>query len=253
MLGELFPEEMFGIIKRSNVVAQYCPRGGNTMNIVTERLNYDQDLDLLISDINDFLDNTFEANKAQSRIFKHHTHRTNFKPKTSITIKSVPTGTLRKDGTAKIGMGFELNVNSKHIIPMYLGSKDQAMLYAAVLLSKVKGEDLRRAVFCKSSNSRDKDVLWLKKLYEVFDYNRDWDDWYSQIARDLSKSDTTHSLNVAKTNLNSSIKGYIHKEFGWPIEDEVYDLCQVESYNSTFVIKLAPENIFYDNAFKVLL
>jgi hypothetical protein len=253
-LFEHFPEEMRGIIRRSNVVALYRPQGGKATNIVTARLNYDQDLDSLISDINDFLDDAFEADKAQTSILKNRNRRQYNKPKTSITIKTVPTGgALRKDGTPKTGMGFELNVNSMYTVPIYLGSKDQAVLYAAVLLSKVLGRDLQKAVFHKSSYSQDKDVLWLKKLYEVFDYNRDWDNWYTRIARDLSKSDTTHNLNVAKTNLNSNIRGRIHKELDYDLQDKVYDLCQLEYYNSTYVVKLAPKDIFYDDAFKVLL
>jgi hypothetical protein len=250
MSTDQFPEEVLSASNEMNVFALFCVQGSPSASsgYVVDYLDFDQELDSLTSNVNRFLDIAYAACRAQSRINEQYALAKRYNPEVTINITSVPMSMIRRDGTQRLSPGFELRVNSSDPVFVYFGSKDQTMLYASVLLSRAMGEDFQKVVFNRESTSQASDVRWLRTLFSIFEFDRDWDNWYTQIARD-----DKHFVDVAKSHLNSALRGFIRRGVKYELQAEVLELCKVNTNNAAYSVNIDPHNIFYDDAFKVLL
>jgi hypothetical protein len=250
MSTDQFPKEVLSADNKLNVFAQFCIHGSTSAltSYVVDYLDFNQELDSLTFNVNRFLDIAYAASKAQSRINERFALAKRYNPEVTINITSVPMGMIRRDGTQRLSPGFELRVNSSDPVFVYFGSKDQTMLYASVLLSRAMGQDFQKVVFNRESTSRASDVRWLKTLFSIFEFDRDWDYWYTQIIRD-----ERHFVDVAKSQLNYVLERLIRRGVKYELQAEVLKLCEVKTNNAAYSVNIDPHNIFYDDAFKVLL
>lgn len=124
----------------------------------------------------------------------------------TLNIKLLPTQSLAS-GHQKEQYGIEIQVND-HCYPICFGSKEQTLLYIAVLLNSKTGKALNRKLFNYSLTSpswtKDTEALsWLTALYKtLFPYAPiDFQDWYPKM-----KASGMHAISQAKSQVNNKIR-----------------------------------------------
>lgn len=131
------------------------------------------------------------------------------KPTISVEIKQVVKQTL-KSGREKTAYGFVFTIDDE-TYSVYLGGKEQTMIYACALLRQKMGQKMYRHEFINNSRglspetefTREKAKPWIKKIYEFLFKNDscEFAKWYSKL-----ETNSGQPLNQGKSQINSKIK-----------------------------------------------
>lgn len=171
------------------------------------------------------------------------------KPKISVEIKQVVKQTL-KSGREKTAYGFVFAIDDE-TYSVYLGGKEQTMIYACALLRQKMGQKMYRHEFINNSRglspetefTRETAKPWIKKIYEFLFKNDscEFAKWYSKL-----ETNSGQPLNQGKSQINSKIKANLPKS-------AVY-FCQVNTKSDDlgdtyYDIQISPENIILPKEF----
>ena len=162
------------------------------------------------------------------------------RPDISVTIKSVGLGKYTKNGREKTGYGFEFIIDGK-VVALRLGSSDQTLLYAAVLLFRKNGLTLSRRSFTRECDSNSDDMIMLRRVYRAFSSDRSFEDWYAKV-----KEKDTQRINNALSKLNTALCNVLSTDY----KDAVY-YCSLNNENkgsmtSHYKVRIKSDNIHID-------
>ena len=153
------------------------------------------------------------------------------RPDISVSITMVPTGKTKKDGTEKIGWGFDICINQTHI-PVHFGSNDQTFLYAALLFASRDGIALCRRDFTDYAPSKDQ--RWLQSKYRAFGFSSNFQKWYEAV-----KKKDAHRIDDAV----SKIKGTLWDSLSGVSKKAYHYLCIVTD-NARYKVRIHKDRIF---------
>lgn len=165
--------------------------------------------------------------------------KTSTNPDVFVKITHVPTGGKpRKDGMVKRRWGFLFSIYGEEV-PLYLGSTDDLMLYAAILLYTKKRRALSKKLFMRTVDTKSLEVKWLKNLFELICPDKQWNNWYTIIANDPSKHENyNHRLYQATSCVNRKVSKALNS-----FPEEVKNSCKIDSKTVVYQVGIDPSHI----------
>ena len=174
-----------------------------------QRISYSPDNETSLGIANLALDNNKERQNSKIEKEYYQNKEPDKRPNIIITVKNVKTGKYLKDGSEKMKLGVELNIDG-NIVPVVFGSTDQTFLYIITLLAKLEQREIMRSSFLPVEPYRkdqlhhfgkmSKDIKnWLAKRFQALSFNRRFDEWY------LGVKDNPHPLDVAMSGIKQKL------------------------------------------------
>jgi hypothetical protein len=136
---------------------------------------------------------------------------------------------------------------TSHQFPLYLGSAEEAFLYAAVLLTRKTKDSCVHLNLFNSLENRALKFKWLRTLYNKFYFNNAWDDWFNMVTGRNDRTRDLHRIYQAKGRVNGRLWEKMQNTC-----PEAYYYCFIGGDNQAYKVHLHDENVEYDDYFASL-